>query len=513
MSIARLLLLLVAGTLLLPPHQSFAATRKVIIGFHRAPAADEHNLVYGAKGRIRRAHRHIPAISAELPEEEIARLKSDPSVAYVVDNIKFKPVQPAQTLSAPSPEYVDSWGVLRIGAETAAARGFTGAGVKVAIIDTGIDYNHPDLKDNYRGGYNFLPNNSDPYDPYDDVVGSHGTHVAGIIAARNNGTGVVGVAPDASLYAAKVFGNVDNPGGDMDTIVAAIEWAIENKMDVINFSIGLSGDIYSVYPDYFRPLKDVCAKAYQAGIVLVAAVGNDDREIVSVPAAFDSVVAVSATDINDQRAIFNPKTFSASSYGAKVEVAAPGMAIKSTVSGGGYDVKNGTSQAAPHVAGVAALILSSGIADANGDGSRADDVRARLAATAKDLGEAGRDKYFGWGLVDAAAATGAVAPVETHAVNLTITHDAPKSDVKKVQLTKGAYSVTIKNSGLRKVVAKTSDKGRHGREKVFSFLLNRECSGGASFELVLDDDDVMLDIIPHGKVGTSAEIIFTKVNR
>lgn len=508
MSFVRVLLLLVAATLLLPSHQSFAATKKVIIGFHRTPTADDHNLVYGAKGRIHRAHRQIPAISAELPEEEIARLKGDPSVAYVVDNIKFRLIQPAQALSASTGEYVDSWGVQRVGADTAVARGITGAGVKVAIVDSGIDCNHPDLSDNCRGGYNFVGNNTDLYD--EDSM-SHGTHVAGIIAARNNGTGVVGVAPEASLYAVKVFG-ANYTGGDMDTIVAGIEWAIENKMDVINLSIGLSGDIYSVYPDYFKPLQDVCDKAYQAGIVLVAAVGNDDREIVAVPAAFDSVIGVSATDINDQRAIFDAKDLKASSYGTQVELAAPGLAIKSTVRGGGYSVLNGTSQAAPHVAGAAALLLSAGIADANGDGRRADDVRARLAVTAKDLGEAGRDKYFGWGLVDADAATGDVKPVETYTVRLAISPGALRDNVKGVELSMGTYTVTAKNSGLRKIVAKNAEKSRHERKKVFSLEFNREQSDETSFDLPVNDETVMLDIIPHGNVGASAEIIFTKVS-
>jgi len=215
MSIMRPLIVCIFGLLLTLPLESYAATKKVIIGFHSKPALHELNLVHGAKGRIRRMHRHISALAVEMPEEEVARLNNDPAVAYVVDDI---PVMPIQTLASSS-EYIASWGVQKIGAETAASRGFKGAGVKVGIIDSGIDSTHPDLKDNYKGGYNFIDNNSDPYD---NELNSHGTHVAGIIAAKDNGTGVVGVAPAASIYAIKVFGP-NGSGGELSTIIAAIE--------------------------------------------------------------------------------------------------------------------------------------------------------------------------------------------------------------------------------------------------------------------------------------------------
>lgn len=498
MNALRTLLITVMGALLLLPHSSFAATKKVIIGFNRVPTEHEENLVYGARGSIHRAHRHINAITAELPEEEIARLKQDPSVAYVVDNIKFTLIRPAEPISAPPAEYVDSWGVLRIGSNVAAARGFKGAGIKVAVVDSGIDYNHPDLKDNYRGGYNFVANNSDTYD---DDPQSHGTHVAGIIAARDNGTGVVGVAPEASLYAVKVFSAT--AGGDMDTVVAGIEWAIQNKMDVVNLSIGYSGDIYSIYPAYFKPLKDVCDKAYQSGIVLVAAVGNDNREIISVPAAFDSVIAVAATDQNDQRAMFKPPQ--ASSYGAKVELATPGTFIKSTVSGGGYAFLSGTSQAAPHVAGAAAVLLSAGIADTNGDGSRADEVRARLDATAKDLGDPGRDKYFGWGLVDLAAAT-----AQTYKIHLEKKSGMPKLDTQFLTLGKGSYSVQVKNNGLTRVAVKAPEGNSMEFEQIAAYSFTSPLQE-LNVSMTLSGLQTPLAFTPRGDIGTSADITITKL--
>lgn len=398
MNIIRTLLICLVGVLMILPLDSYAATKKVIIGFHRTPELHEHNLVHGAKGRIRRTHRHISALAVEMPEEEVARLKKDPSVAYVVDDIPVKPIEAIQTVAS-SAEYIDAWGVQRIGAETAANRGFKGAGVKVGIIDSGIDYNHPDLKDNYKGGYNFIDNNSDPYD---NELNSHGTHVAGIIAAKDNGTGVVGVAPAASIYAIKVFG-ANGSGGEISTIVAAIEWAIENGMNVVNLSFGVDSMTAQLMPDVFRPLQEVCDLAYSKGIVLVAAAGNEGRNTVSIPAAYNSVIAVTATDQNNQRAVFN--NFMSANTGAELELAAPGTNIKSTVPGGGYALLSGTSQAAPHVTGAVAVVQSAGINDANGNGYVADEVRQRLDSTAKDLGDPSRDATFGWGLVDLAAAT------------------------------------------------------------------------------------------------------------
>jgi subtilisin len=367
-----------------------AGEKKVIIGFRPAPALTEYekgNKVQRAGGRIKRSHSLINAVSANLPEEEIAGLKNDPHVAYVEEDRVFSVVEPLPAQIVPSPEYVDSWGVLHIGADVAAMNGIKGDGVKVAVLDSGIDYNHPDLKDNYKGGYNFAYDNNDPFD--DTRIG-HGTHVAGIIAARDNGTGVVGVAPDASIYAVKVL----NGGmmGSTSDILSGIEWAIANNMNVITMSFGVPFD--PLY--YSQAVEEACSKAYAAGIILVAAAGNSNQPNVDYPAAFDSVIAVSATARDDSRAPF-------SNYGTKTELAAPGVEIKSTVPGGGYAVLSGTSQAAPHVAGVAALILSAGIKDSNRNGNSVDEVRKRLDSTAHDLGDPGRDAYFGYGMVKAPA--------------------------------------------------------------------------------------------------------------
>ncbi len=284
-----------------------------------------------------------------------------------------KPVRP-DPVPDPDPDQTLPWGVDRIDAELALS---TGSDIKVAVLDTGIDGDHPDLKDNVMGGVNFVPSGRkvDPNKWNDD--NGHGTHVAGTIGALDNTIGVVGVAPNVHLYAVKVL---DRKGsGYLDWVVAGIEWAVTNDMDVITMSLSVGVDV-----DGF---EDACDAAYTAGIVIVAASGNDGSSV-AWPAAYDSVIAVGATDSSDNIVYF-------SNYGPEVEMSAPGVGILSTWKDGGYNTISGTSMATPHVTGVVAIILSAN------SGFTPDQTRAMLAETADDLGTAGRDNYFGYGLVDA----------------------------------------------------------------------------------------------------------------
>lgn len=232
-----------------------------------------------------------------------------------------------------APPEVLPWGVDRIDAELAWA-GATGAGIKVAVVDTGIDYDHPDLKPNYFGGVNITSSRKPPKDD-----NGHGTHVAGTIAAADNNIGVVGVAPRARLYAVKVLSR--SGSGWISDIIAGLEWCAANNMDVANMSLGLG--------TYVKSFDDACQAASDAGVILVAAAGNDGGAV-GYPAAFASVIAVSATTSSD-------KLPSWSSRGPEVDFAAPGVNILSTLSGGGYGTMSGTSMASPHVAGVVALVL------------------------------------------------------------------------------------------------------------------------------------------------------------
>ena len=243
---------------------------------------------------------------------------------------------PVLAVAKPDADTEIPWGVKRVNA--AGAWNFTeGAGVKVAVIDTGVDYNHPDLAANYKGGYNTIITTAPPLDDH-----GHGTHVSGTIAAIRNASGVVGVAPRASLYGVKVLDK--NGSGSYSNVMAGIEWAAQNGMQVINMSLGGGGANAA--------MQKVMTAAYNAGVTIVCAAGNDSGAV-NYPAKYVESIAVSASDSADKLA-------SLSSKGPEIAVIAPGVSIYSTAKGGGYRNMSGTSMACPHVAGLAALAISAG---------------------------------------------------------------------------------------------------------------------------------------------------------
>lgn len=273
------------------------------------------------------------------------------------------------------------WGVDRIDAEKIWSI-TAGDPVKVAVIDTGIDIYHPDLKANLKGGVNTINFKKS----YNDDNG-HGTHVAGILAALDNEIGVIGVGPKIDLYAVKVL---DRRGsGYLSDIIEGLDWAIAQGMQVINMSLGTTANIES--------FKETVQKVNAAGIVQVAAAGNDGKAV-NYPAAYPEVIAVSATDKTDTIASW-------SSRGQEIDLAAPGVSIYSTYKGQTYKTLSGTSMASPHVAGAAALVLTQTVkCDADLDGVCSPlEVQQRLEQTAEDLGAAGRDDLYGAGLLDAEA--------------------------------------------------------------------------------------------------------------
>ena len=278
-------------------------------------------------------------------------------------------------ISTQATEQVLPWGVAQIGTELAHSQN-KGQGVKVAILDTGIDLDHPDLR--VAGDVTFVP-----WTNSGDDDNGHGTMVAGIVAALDNGVGTVGVAPEVELYAVKVL---DSEGeGTCRAIRRGIEWAIDNNMQVINMSFGCISNLS-------HEVKVALNKAYQAGIVLIAAAGNGgttggDGNNIWAPARYTPVIAVGAIDELDNR-------YSSSNTGDTLELVAPGVNICSTRKGGGYASITATSAASPHVAGVAALLIASGIT------SNAE-VRQILQETAEDFGPSGWDSWYGYGLVNA----------------------------------------------------------------------------------------------------------------
>ncbi|WP_354640489.1 type VII secretion-associated serine protease mycosin [Kitasatospora camelliae] len=294
--------------------------------------------------------------------------------------------------------------------------GSTGKGVTVAVIDTGVSIENPQLAGAVDNGGSYL-NDQFPKDGINDPVG-HGTKVAGIIAARKSpNTGFVGLAPDARILSYRQ--NDAQGSGNVETLVAAIEDAVRRNVGVINISQDVrgGGDIDPDNdPDHafggYQKLKAAIAKAEAAEIVVVASSGNDGREGNTYPAAFPTVLAVGASDRNNERAQF-------SQYGDFVDVAAPGVDMLSTVPKGGQCVDNGTSFSAPYVAGVAALLK------AKYPGWKAAQIRARIEQTAQ-RNERGRNRFIGWGVVDPVKAltVGGEVQAPTASANPTVKLDA-----------------------------------------------------------------------------------------
>ena len=462
-----------------------ATGRSVIIGFHNDPGPSEKALMLGKDIEIKHKFRHIPAYTAKLSDQAVERLRKDPRVKYVVEDTIYSVVDPiaivAESVADPI-EYQNSWGVKHIGSQAAHSMNITGNGVRVAILDTGIDYTHQEFAMNYKGGWDFV---FDDNDPFDDSTNSHGTHVAGIIAAAANGSGVVGVAPNAEIYALKVL---DGGGhGDLSWIIEGIEWAVDNKMDVVNISIG--------GPDS-PALQDACDAAYDAGVLLVAAAGNTNGGDVTYPAAYNSVIAVTGTDSADQQGWFAP-------LGSQIELAAPGVAIKSTSLNNGYADLSGTSQAAPHVSGLAALVLSAGVNDLNNDGIVNNrDVRMQLQMSARDLGDPGKDDVYGYGLIDVATALRITDSVTFELVK----GSKHRSDNRFYTFFDMTYQVGIANKSLVGVRVVVYENGcvRDDLSKriLFSSQLPQNVSfsldaGGAAFNVVF---------LPIGTIGSSAVI-------
>ena len=317
--------------------------------------------------RPNRRHAVVGVFSARAVED--LRQRSD--VAYVEPNGTYEAF--AQTLP---------WGVDRIDADIAHENGKTGAGASIAIIDTGIDSNHPDLSvvDGAAFGTKCRGGRGTCRKVWDDDSG-HGTHCAGIADALNNTGGVVGSSTRAPLYAVKVL---DKSGsGTWGAIADGINWTANKGIKVGSLSLG---------GGHSNTVKWACDDAYNRGVLLVAAAGNDGGSV-SYPAKYESVMAVSATDRSDALASW-------SNRGPEIELAAPGVNIYSTLPDG-YGTKSGTSMACPHVSGAAAQALAHVSTVTNNVESR-----LHLRTTAEDLGSSGPDTKFGYGLVDVANALG-----------------------------------------------------------------------------------------------------------
>lgn len=452
----------------------------------------------------------VDGYTAELSDDEAKVLAATKGVRYVEPDVeRFVSAIPSPRLDVAQ---TTPWGVVSVNAPSVWFL-TRGEGVRVGIIDTGIDLRHPDLQAAYRGGYDFVHNDSVPEEEAEGDGFGHGTRMAGVIAAAENGFGVIGAAPGVSLYALKIF---PKSGGALTSnVIRAVDWAIANKLDVVNCSFG--GDTPS------KLEEEAYARARRANVLVIAAVGNHGSWV-RYPAAYPSVVGVGAID----RAL---RIASFSNTGSEVDFVAPGVDVMSTIiSGNGrvgsitlddgtslpaypfaysksgavggltvdcangnsvdfpaataqnvslvqrdgpsiatkaknavaaraaalvvinsepedmpmrgslgsdnpswpvavsvskqtgqiirdravnvavdsyitdYETADGASMSAPHVAAVAALVR------ALRPDLSADEVVALLASTATDLGDAGRDPVYGYGLVNAYAAMAAAVP-------------------------------------------------------------------------------------------------------
>ncbi len=352
--------------------------RKIVVFKSGADEGTKDSLLTRFEAIKNKDLRLINGRSISLSKRNADLLAKDPNVLRVDDDVEVSALAKVQIQSQTLP-----WGIQKIQANLVWPTGNTADPIKVGIIDTGISNIHPDLFANIKGGVNTINSRKS----WNDDNG-HGSHVAGIIAALDNNIGVVGVGPKIDLYAIKAL----NAGGSgyLSDIIEGLDWAIQNKMQVVNMSLGTTANIQS--------FSDAVKRVNAAGIVEVAAAGNDGRAV-NFPAAYPEVIAVGATDSNNNIASW-------SSRGLELDLAAPGVSIYSTYKNSSYATLSGTSMASPHVAGAAALVISAKSCDYNSDGiCTPAEVQKKLQDSATDLGASGFDQIFGFGLINALKAT------------------------------------------------------------------------------------------------------------
>lgn len=363
----------------------------------------DHEAITKLNGKIEETFDNIAGVAGEVPETAIPALKKNKEVQSVEIDQQVKLTGQVQ-----------DWGINTIHAQAAWNSQITGKGVKVAVLDTGISL-HTDLQ--ISGGVAITS-----YTKFYTDDNGHGTHVAGIIGAKNNLIGTVGVAPDAKIYAVKVL---DEEGsGYVSDIISGINWSVENKMDIINLSLGAAYDSYA--------LHQAVDKAYNSGILVVAASGNYGTkdgmgDTVEYPARYDSTIAVSAVDSKNIRASF-------SATGNSIEVAAPGVNVLSTFLNNQYVKMSGTSMATPYVAGTLALLK-----EVNPEMS-ASQLREKLRDSSIDIGIQGKDIYYGYGLIQAPTIKENLTNQENTSSEMTT---VPSPELPKEVVTKSKLSTSV----------------------------------------------------------------------
>jgi len=327
------------------PDFNYSGTRFIVYSKSKIKTHQDIEKAIGRNnGRILKKLKYNKGYVAYFKDNHIVNL--DKNIRFELDIIHQSSLgscsqepAPPQEPNPDQPSQVLDWGIDRLNARKAWEIS-TGAGVTVCVVDTGIDTKHPDLIDNIKGGMGFV-NGSDSY--YDDA--DHGSHVSGIIAGVDNGIGIKGLAFNAKIWAVKVLD--ENGSGWGSDISQGILNCI-GKADIINLSLGSDRPSSIIY--------DAIKEAYDKGLIIVGAAGNDAANVVGYPAAYVEVVAVSSSNYRDEFSYF-------SNFGPEIDFIAPGSSVLSTVPGGDYKKFSGTSMATPYVAAMYALALSAGKRD------------------------------------------------------------------------------------------------------------------------------------------------------
>jgi len=397
---------------------------QVVVGLKQPdPQFDKQVEARGANvlAKIEPLKSFLIGVPVNAEDAFITAIKKNPNVQYAERNFIVSAVfDPNDTY------WSYQWNMRIVKANSAWDTQLGKQTIVVAVVDTGVKYSHPDLSGRVINGYDFINNDPDAMDDH-----WHGTHVAGIVGAiTSNGIGVAGLA-QVSILAVKVL-SASGSGTDW-TVAQGITYSADNGAHVINLSLGC----YCTS----QLMEDATNYAYNTkGKLLVAAAGNDNTNTRLYPAAYNNVIAVSATNNNDKKASY-------SNWGDWIELSAPGgdtiggpygkTYVLSTYLNDNYAFAAGTSMASPHAAGVAALTLSQYPTLTNTQ------LRTHLASTADDLGNAGWDQYFGYGRVNALNAVQTVPQSTSHDVAVTAIN-APLSVVKGDLVSVG---VNVENQG------------------------------------------------------------------
>jgi thermitase len=369
--------------------RNFACTdgnaAELVIGLRGNCYAEMENLVVQYGGKLADTismGEKVSVIVSQVPFERMPRFMAEARAAgllrYAESNIRF------HSNFVPNDPYSDlQWALGKIDAYSSWNISLGSRNILVAVVDTGVDYSHPDLAANYVSlGYDWVNNDLDPMDDE-----GHGTHCAGIIAAAlNNSIGIAGVA-QVQIMAEKGLSRYGT--GWSDDLASAICHAVDQGAKIVSCSWGSYEDSELIH--------DAVRYAYGKGALIVASAGNDALDLKNYPAAYEEVIAVTATDRSDERASF-------ANYGDWVELSAPGSYIFSTMPDSAYAYNSGTSMSAPFAAGVAALVWS------RFPNMTRDQVRQQLLRTSDDLGDSGFDIYFGCGRVNARKAVEEAPP-------------------------------------------------------------------------------------------------------